>query len=199
MNNFKKAFIYSSFFSLLFISLNSWAQENNVGHWGNREDSSRATYADDYWLDWKEQDMGAIPPFSIKDAIEVQIDPQSQVRWFIAPETISLSNDRVVRYVTFALSRTGTVNAFYEGILCAQHSYKTYARTIGQQNQTEFTWRLVENSDWKDTNDTQGYAHERILANRYMCDGRSMPSDVSFILKRLRNPYSTDIYNPAQY
>lgn len=199
MNTLKQTFICLSFFFVLFVNLSCWAQENNPGQWGSRENSGRTTYADDFWLDWKEQDLGTIPSFSTKDAIEIEIDPHSQLQWFIAPETISLNSDRTVRYVVFALSKTGTINAFYEGILCAQHTYRTYARAIGQQNQTEFTWRLVENSDWQNVQATQGYAHERVLANRYVCDGRSMPSDIKFILKRLRDPYASNSYNPAQY
>ena len=152
--------------------------------------AQKTTYADDYWLDWEEDAVTSIPDFDPQKSIEVEVDPRSQLRWFVDPATISIGEDSVVRYVIIGTSRTGTMNAMYEGILCAQGTYKTYARAIQSHMQNPIPWRIMESPQWRNLDDATPFSHERILARTYMCDGNSRPHSVNDIVRTLRRPYN---------
>lgn len=148
------------------------------------------TYADDYWLDWEESKITTFPDFDVQNAIPIEVNSHSQMDWRVDPKTITLDKDSVVRYVVMAVSNTGTINAMYEGILCAQDSYKIYARSIGNINQAKIEWRPIENPQWQNLRDAQAFTHERMLARNYMCDGSARANSVYDIIKKLRNPYT---------
>lgn len=56
-------------------------------------------YANDNWLDWQENEVTSFPAFDLKKSTPIDIDPQSQLRWYVDPGTVSVDEDRIVRYV----------------------------------------------------------------------------------------------------
>ena len=146
-------------------------------------------HANDRWLDWQESEVASFPEFDLKKSTQVNVDPQSQLRWYVDPSTISLGKDRIVRYVVLGVSKSGTVNASYEGVFCKDGTYKIYGRAIGKTDQTLFEWRAVEKPQWQNLQDAPPHSHTRVLAKTVMCDGNSSPIDVNVVLQRLKNPY----------
>ncbi|MGL4667173.1 MAG: CNP1-like family protein, partial [Saezia sp.] len=111
------------------------------------------SYASDNWLNWQENEVTSIPAFDLKTSIRINIDPHSQLQWYVDPNTISIGEDRIVRYVVLGVSKSGTVNAMYEGVFCKNGAYKTYARVAGKVDQATFEWRQIETPEWQDLSD----------------------------------------------
>lgn len=149
------------------------------------------SYANDNWLDWQEDEIASFPQFDPKKAIAIHLDPQSQMQWYVDPNTVTLGKDHIPRYVVLAVSKTGIVNAMYEGIFCKNNTYKVYARTIGKEDQNDFDWRPADNPQWQNISDLPPYAHQKVLARLVMCDEYASPTSIDVILRRLKNPYTS--------
>jgi hypothetical protein len=92
--------------------------------------------------DWKEAE--APPPPALRTEKLVPIDMGSSVlRWGVDPASITIGNDRVVRYVVVARGQGGAVNALYEGLRCNTSEVKLYARHAGDK------WVPASGADWK--------------------------------------------------
>ena len=151
--------------------------------------SDNRSYADDFWLDWKEDSITAFPQFNVERAIPIELDRRSQLQWAVDPDTITMGKDRIIRYVVMGTSQSGIVNAMYEGIHCKEASYKVYARTIGKKEQEVFEWRAVDSPEWQKTAEAPPNSHVRMLAKMVMCDQNSSISDMRQVFRRLENPY----------
>lgn len=148
------------------------------------------SYASDNWQNWKEHEVTSFPEFDLKRSIAIELDPHSQLQWYVDPNTISIGEDRIVRYVVLAVSKSNIINASYEGIFCKNNTYKVYARAIGQADQSTFKWREISTQEWKELANAPPFGHERTLARLVMCEQSSSPKDVISILSRLKSPYS---------
>lgn len=144
------------------------------------------TYADDYWLDWQEDEVTSFPDFDPKRALPIEVNVHSQLQWTIDPQTISIGKDSVVRYVVIGTSATGTINAMYEGVLCREGIYKVYARAIN-----EAPWRATNTKEWSPLQDAPALGHERMIAQNYACEGNSRPRSVRAIIAHIRSPYAS--------
>jgi len=104
------------------------------------------------------EDVGGIPDDKAfkEDAVTLPAYPQdaglaefrprgaSNNRYYIDLGTISLGEDRVVRYTAVVRSPSGASNVSYEGLRCKDAHYKTYA--FGTR---EGAWIPARNPDWK--------------------------------------------------
>ncbi|MFV1973494.1 MAG: CNP1-like family protein [Thiohalobacterales bacterium] len=120
---------------------------------------------------WPEQD----------DLLEVSIgrggDP---FHYYIDPESISISDDRVVHYVLVIISSAGAWNTSFEGILCSKGEYRRYAYGSGRQ------WTPLAGSGWQRIIDDGKYSYRDTLYQDYLCDPGGPNPDVSGILRRIR-------------
>ena len=77
---------------------------------------------------WKEQE---VEPPSWPDPgrlLEVSVNRASfPFRVYIDPDSVSIGDDRVLRYTVVVVSQTGARNISYEGIRCSKRSYRRYA------------------------------------------------------------------------
>lgn len=79
------------------------------------------------------------------ELIEFTVSVGATFRFFIDPASLSVGDDRVVRYTLIARSPSGVSNVSYEGIRCATGSYKIFARgNNGQWSIQETEWRVIE-------------------------------------------------------
>jgi len=98
----------------------------------------------------------------------------------IAPETVAVGADKVVRYVVVMRNISGSVNAAYEGILCTTGEVKTYARVSSAGG-----WVLVTEPQWRPMTDNLPSRHAYAIAQQGACDGRTAAKRED-ILKALR-------------
>jgi hypothetical protein len=133
--------------------------------------------------DWKELDSKPPASFRTDNLVYVEMPRYVSVKVGIDPETLTVSSDGIVRYVVVAVSRSGNVNAAYEGIWCRAGEVKVYARA-GNDKQ----WDVVQDPEWKELNANQPSMHARALARQGVCDGRSAsghsPQDIIRKLKQ---------------
>lgn len=131
--------------------------------------------------DWTESETPAPPAFNPANLLPLDMPPYVTLKVGIDPATLSITPDGIVRYVVVARSNSGTITAFYEGILCARGEVKSYART-----QSDGQWRLVAKPRWRALNDNQPSPHARVFARQGACDGSTAASSVADIVRALK-------------
>lgn len=132
--------------------------------------------------DWKEADAPPPPAFDLKRLVPFDVAPGSQLSFGVDPASISIGSDGIVRYVVVARSRTGTVNAMYEGLRCTTGEVRTYAR-----HNPDSGWSRVEGGLWRSLWDNQPSRHSLMFARQGGCAGRAPPRNVQEIVRDLRN------------
>lgn len=95
---------------------------------------------------WKE-DALVLPAYPRRGAA-IAVDLRSgpfPYRVSIDPASLSVGDDRVVRYTVLLESASGVVNVFYEGIRCDTLQYRRYAYGVGGRLKpfTQSRWRYI--------------------------------------------------------
>jgi hypothetical protein len=136
--------------------------------------------------DWKEIDLPPPSSFSRDKLIPLEMPRYAALKFGIDPATLSVSSDRIVRYVVVATSSTGVVNAMYEGLRCDVSEFKTLARWSAKGE-----WVLVKDPSWRPLNDNNTSRHALALARQGACEGRTAAaSSAEEIVRRLKAPAS---------
>jgi len=108
--------------------------------------------------DFQEADT-APPAYPKKEGlIEFRISDPGSFRYFVDAAALSIGKDEVVRYTLVVRSSSGVDNVSYEGVRCANGTYKVFA--YGYDGK----WTPAR-SDWRDT--TLRWEFE--LRTRYLC------------------------------
>lgn len=144
-------------------------------------------YLDDYWLEWKEDHIDSIPEFNLKKSLPLELNKNSQMHWYVDPATMSIGKDGVFRYVVIAQGTSGTINAFYEGVLCKKALVKSYAKLISSDGKPPFQWRIAKEPQWVSLDDLPHFGHEKMLARDYICDNAAQPSSVYDVKRRMQD------------
>lgn len=133
-------------------------------------------------LDWTEEEAPPPPAFAWDGSVELQMPSYVTVQVAIDPRTIRVGQDGVVRYVAIMRNRSGTQNAFYEGLRCTTDEVKTYARAS-----TSGTWSLVTTPEWKDVNGTLPSKHALVFSRQAACTTR-VANRLEEIIQQLKTP-----------
>jgi hypothetical protein len=130
--------------------------------------------------DWKEAD--APPPAALKLDGLIPIDqPGSSLHFGVAPGSVTVGSDGIVRYVVVAKSSSGAVNAIYEGIRCSTGQFRVYARY-----NPSGSW--VPNKDplWRSIHDPQPSSHTLTIARTGACIGDGTNRSAEQVVRDLR-------------
>jgi hypothetical protein len=141
--------------------------------------------------DWKEAD--APPPPALKLDGLIPIDqPGSSLRFGVAPGSVTVGKDGIVRYVVVATSTSGAVNAIYEGIRCNTGEFRVYAR-----HNPSSGWSLNKDSLWRSLHDPQPSAHTLTIARSGACIGDGTNRSAEQIVRDLRGSVDHRFEGPA--
>lgn len=141
--------------------------------------------------DWREVEAPPAPAFSLEGLVPLET-PRSMLRYGVAPATVSIGPDGIVRYVVVATSSTGATNVMYEGIRCNTGEFKVYAR-----HNPGSGWTIVKDSEWKPLQDAPLPRHALLIARNAACIGHGTNQPAARIVRDLRA--STDArFNPSQ-
>lgn len=132
--------------------------------------------------DWKETEVPAPPKFDPTRRVGIEMPPYVSMKFGIDPATLAITPDGIVRYVMVAVSPSGAVNAFYEGIRCATGEVKSYARANASG-----VWTIVKTPEWRRLNDNQPSKHALELARQGACEGNASANSAADILRRLKS------------
>ena len=132
--------------------------------------------------DWKETEVPAPPRFDPEQRVSIEMPPYVSMKFGIDPATLAVTPDGIVRYVMVAVSPSGAVNAFYEGIRCATGEVKSYARANASG-----VWTIVKAPEWRRLNDNQPSKHALALAQQGACEGNTSAGSAADILRKLKS------------
>ena len=134
--------------------------------------------------DWKEMDAPPPPAFRTDRLVPFETASRATALSFgVDPDTIAISGDGVVRYVVVASSKTGAMNALYEGIRCGTAEFKSYARYHPDSG-----WTLVPNPSWRSLYDTLPSRHALAFARAGACSGKAPNRSAQDIVRDLKQP-----------
>jgi hypothetical protein len=131
--------------------------------------------------DWQETELPAPPKFDTKQLVSIDMPLYVSMKFGIDPATLAVTADGIVRYVMVAVSPSGSVNAFYEGIRCATGEVKSYARANASG-----AWTLVKEPKWRRLNDKQPSKHALALARQGACEGNVVAGSAADVLRKLK-------------
>jgi CNP1-like family len=126
----------------------------------------------------------AAPPgsFSTEVLIPFEVMKASALSYGIDPNTLSVGEDGVVRYVMVARSSSGALNVLYQGIRCATAEAKTYGRLSDKG-----TWNASPDAEWQALSFRGPTRPAMILARLGVCEGRTITGNVQKITATLKS------------
>lgn len=112
----------------------------------------------------KEQKL-VIPPWpQEKNLVEIDIGRYGfNYRLLVDTASVSVGDDRIVRYTAVLRSKSGVDNVSFEGIRCPRYQFKRYA--YGSDGK----FYTVGASDWTRIHQTRQDIYRRLLADEYFC------------------------------
>jgi hypothetical protein len=129
--------------------------------------------------EWNEGAVPDAPPLRTEALVPLAVE-RSQLRFGVDPASVAVGRDGVVRYVVVATSSAGAVNAFYQGVHCADATYRLYARHSPAQG-----WRTVD-AEWKALNEDPEGRIAYQVARAGVCSGRVPGGTAAQIVQALR-------------
>lgn len=141
-----------------------------------------ACAADDEETPWLEKATEAPRTFSIDKLQTFTVSQTSNLVYGIDPETLTVGEDWVVRYVMVARSASGAQNVFYQGIRCQSAEVKTYARWDNNRS----AWNTPSNAEWKPLSLGGATRPATILAMEGLCNGKAVNGNPRKMLATLK-------------
>lgn len=131
---------------------------------------------------WSE--AAAAPPaaFSTEVLIPFEVMKASALTYGVDPNTLTVGQDGVVRYVMVARSNSGALNVLYQGIRCATAQTKTYSRLSDKG-----TWNTSPDAEWQALSFRGPTRPAMILARQGVCEGRTITGNAQKILAALKS------------
>lgn len=111
--------------------------------------------------DWVET-KAVLPEIpKMESLVEYYVSVASSNKYYIAPQTISIAADGVVRYAAAVKTPNGVLNLSYEGLRCATKEFRLYA--FGH---SDGTWGKSRNEHWRAV---RRGSYQATLFNEYFC------------------------------
>jgi hypothetical protein len=125
-----------------------------------------------------EERVVAPPPLDRSRLVELQLEARSEFRYFVDAASLSVGDDRIVRYAIIARSPSGVENVSFEGLRCPG-DYRIYAvgAAGGGWSGRASSWRPVPRDE---------RVAQNVLARRYFCPGRAAIRSAEEGVKALR-------------
>jgi len=139
--------------------------------------------------DWKERDAKPPATFRTDKLVPVDMPRYVSVQVGIDPDSMTVGEDGIVRYVVVAVSRSGNINAAFEGIWCRTGQVKVYARAGNDK-----VWDDETAPQWTALSGNQRSKHGLALARQGVCEGRSAAAhSAQAIIGKLRQSTSAGV------
>jgi hypothetical protein len=109
------------------------------------------------------------------------VGPTTSHTFSIDTASLSIGDDRVVRYILHVKTAGGAESVSYEGIRCQTYEKKTYA--FGQR---DGSWTRARRDKWEPITGTITNRYQAALAKDYFCDHQTVSGSVREIVARMR-------------
>lgn len=114
--------------------------------------------------------------------VEMELE-NSQFKFYIDPDSLSMSKDDVVRYTVVIKSSSGATNVMHEGMRCSVREFRTYA-----YGTSDGKFSKARVSEWKPFYDGDNMKHRYNFYHYYMCSKIQLPYRPDIIMQRIRYP-----------
>lgn len=145
--------------------------------------------------EWREHDV-LVPPWPVeKNLIPVDFSlPEFPYQLFIDAKSLTVGEDKVVRYTVVLRSSNGVENVSYEGVLCNHTQLQRYA--YGSRGQ----FRPVRKPGWRYIRTEGQDRYRRALLRHFFCPLPDSKDPVGVILTKLnsRNSGQFQLMNELQ-
>lgn len=97
---------------------------------------------------------------------EIDVGAAATNRYYIDTATLTLGDDRVVRYVLVVKTSGGATNVSFEGMHCATLNWKHYAT-----GRSDRTWTIARTArqDWRPIENKARNPHHAVLYRSFFC------------------------------
>jgi hypothetical protein len=113
---------------------------------------------------WREIEAQLPPPPQPGNLSRIEVSSASANRFLVDRASLSVGEDRVVRYTLVVESPAGARNISFEGMRCDVGEYKIYA--FGRD---QGAWSRNRNARWLPVPDRQQTSPQRALFYHYLC------------------------------
>jgi len=113
---------------------------------------------------WVELAAQLPPPPKAENLIEFNVSSATRNRHFIDAASISVGEDKVVRYTVVVEAAGGARNVLFEGLRCATAERRLYA-----YGQSDGTWTKARNSGWEGIKLRSQLSYHKALFERHFC------------------------------
>lgn len=164
---------------LLLLSATGWADDTF-------EDGPTGGAWKDTSTPWQEQ-VTELPayPASLDRLLELNVSTQGlPYRVYVDPASLTVGDDRVVRFTTVMVSSSGVWNVTYEGLHCGERNFRRFAYGI------DGDWQLLQDAPWQPVSGVGAYQYRKFLYENYLCDTGLRYQDAGELVRKLR--YSSD-------
>jgi hypothetical protein len=101
-------------------------------------------------------------------------------RLYVDPASLTVGDDRVVRFTTVMISPTGVWNVSYEGLHCGERTYRRLA--YGSTGE----WHPLKNSPWLPVTGQGVNQYRKFLYEVYLCDTTAGYKGADELVRKLR-------------
>ena len=128
----------------------------------------------------KPETVVVLPSFDVQRLLKFDVTVASSMVFGVDPETLSITEEGIVRYVLVATSASGVRNVMYEGIRCKTSQAKTYARFV------QGKWETVNEPQWRHLLEQTPSRHAAKFASAAACDGPTPTRTAQEMVTRLK-------------
>lgn len=119
---------------------------------------------------WQEQQAVELPAFPKEENLrEFYVSAIATNKYLIDASTLVVGTDGVVRYVLVVKTSGGATNVSFEGIHCANRSWKHYA--TGNKDKDTWTKSHAARIEWRPIENKPVNRHHAALSRDYFCPG----------------------------
>ena len=136
---------------------------------------------DDTSKSWQEIVVQLPKPPNLQTLMPFDVSATATQTFAVAPESVTVGSDGVVRFILVAQSANGARNISYEGLRCTSLESKLYA--FGHE---DGSWTRSRRDSWTPISGGMANRQYAALADGYFCDARSVAGNLDGMLQRLR-------------
>jgi hypothetical protein len=123
-----------------------------------------------------------LPPYPQRDTlIPFEVSAATRNRYFIDPASVSVGDDKVVRYTVVIEAAGGATNVSFEGIRCDTGERRIYA-----YGHPDATWSRAHDAGWTPIQFRSSLSYHKALYEEHFCRDRLRVKDAATAIDSLR-------------
>ena len=130
---------------------------------------------------WVELSAQLPPTPKAENLVEFNVSSATRNRHFVDTASISVGEDKVVRYTVVIEAAGGAKNVAFEGLRCATGERRLYA-----YGQPDGTWSKARNAQWEGIKFRSLLSYHKALYEDYFCPDGINVRDAKEAVRKLR-------------